>query len=526
MANRNLVERLTRDIHTASARLGAYLDGWAADRATMEPLPRGVDETTRRLAALLGHASDLHIRHLRLPGQVRVAVAVIDGLADDELIHRFVLVPLARVPTGIDTPEKVVRWLVRRGLQGTRLQAARRFDDVVRELHRGSAVVLVDSVDRALILDFSGFEHRLPEEPTSEVVTRGPREGFTEVLRTNLAAIRRRLADHRLRIEDFEVGRLSHSRGALLYVLGRADPLLVETVRKRLAAVDLDTVVDTSQLAAFLSGRPWSPFMQYRSTERPDVCTAALTEGRVVLMLDGTPFALIAPATFWDFLQSPEDHYLRWPFGTAMRLLRLFAVFVSVSGLALYVAIVNYHHELIPTNMLVTILTSRAAVPYPTVVEAIILNLGFDLLREAGARMPRGIGGALSVVGALVVGEAMVRGGLASAPMVVLAAVTAVATLSLPTFAVTVPFRLISYALLLLGSALGLFGIAMGVTVVVGHLSSLESVGKPFLAPLAPWRGGALLEDVLVRMPWTRHRKPVPFVPVERTFARTAGPTP
>lgn len=188
-------------------------------------------------------------------------------------------------------------------------------------------------------------------------------------------------------------------------MLGRADPLLVETLRRRLAAVDLDTVVDTSQLAAFLSGRPWSPFMQYRSTERPDVCTAALTEGRVVLMLDGTPFALIAPATFWDFLQSPEDHYLRWPFGTAMRLLRLFAVFVSVSGLALYVAIVNYHHELIPTNMLVTILTSRAAVPYPTVVEAIILNLGFDLLREAGARMPRGIGGALSVVGALVVGR-------------------------------------------------------------------------------------------------------------------------
>lgn len=519
MSGRGRLLRLTREVHERAARLGAVLDAWRADRAAGRTIPPRLPGAVRALRALMGDPGDLHARRLRLPGGVRAAVVVINGLADDQLIHRFVLVPLARAPAGARTPEAVERWLVERGLHGTRLRRVRRFRDLVEELHRGSAAILVDGLDRVVIVDFSGFEHRLPDEPESETVTRGPREGFTEVLRTNVAAVRRRLADHRLRVEEFQVGRLSRSRGALLYVLGRADPLVVARVRERLAGVTLDAVVDTSQLAAHLSSRPWSPFLQYRSTERPDVCAAALAEGRVVLMLDGTPFAVIAPSTFWDLLHSPEDYYLRWPFASAMRLLRLGSVLLSVGGLALYVAVVNFHHELIPTSLLVTIVTSRAAVPYPTLVEALVLNLGFDLLREAGARMPRGIGGALTVVGALVVGDAMVRGGLASAPMVVLVAVSAVATLALPTFAVTVPFRLLSYVLLVLGGTFGLFGVAVGATLIAGHLASLESAGKPYLSPVAPWRGAAL-EDTLFRVPWHLPRRPVPFVSLRAARGR------
>ncbi|QZA32160.1 spore germination protein [Hydrogenibacillus sp. N12] len=512
MEGSNRLHRLSQEIHERAARLGALLDAWAIDRAAGRPIPARLPEAVHALRALLGFANDVHARRLGLPGGVHVAVMVIDGLVDDELIHHFVLAPLTRAPKRARTPEAVEQWLLNRGLQGTQLRPAGNLGDLARELHRGSAVVLVDGLPRALIVDLSGFEHRLPEELASEVVTRGPREGFTEVLRTNVAAVRRRLADHRLRVESFTAGRLSHSRGALLYVLGRADPLVVERVRRCLSSVALDVVVDTSQLVAYLSNRPWSPFLQYRSTERPEVCAAALAEGQVVVMLDGTPFAVIAPSTFWDLLHSPDDYYLRWPFASAIRLLRLAAALFSVGGLALYVAVVNYHHELVPTNLLVTIVTSRAAVPYPTLMEALILNLGFDLLREAGARMPRGIGGALTVVGALVVGDAMVRGGLASAPMIVLVAVSAVATLALPTFAVTVPFRLLSYGLLVLGSTLGLFGVAVGATVIAGHLASLESAGKPFLAPLAPWRGKALLEDAITRLPWSLHRLPVPFL--------------
>ena len=515
MEGPNRLHRLNQEVHERSARLGALLDAWAIDLAAGRAIPAQLPRALHTLQVLLGFAGDLHARRLRLPGGVPVAVVVIDGLVDDQLIHQFVLAPMAQLPQDVRTPEEAERWLVDRGLQGTQMRTVASFGELARELHRGSAVVLIDGLPRALVVHLSGFEHRLPEEPVSEVVTRGPREGFTEVLQTNVAAIRRRLADHRLRVESFETGQLSHSRGALLYVLGRADPLVVERVRRRLATVRLDAVVDTSQLAAHLSSRPWSPFLQYRSTERPEVCAAALAEGRVVVMLDGTPFAVIVPSTFWDLLHSPDDSYLRWVFATATRLLRVGSVLFSLAGLALYVAVLNYHHELVPTNLLITIVASRASVPYPTLMEALILNLGFDLLREAGARMPRGIGGALTVVGALVVGDAMVRGGLASAPMIVLVAVSAVATLALPTFAVTVPFRLLSYVLLVLGATFGLFGVAVGVTIIAGHLASLDSAGKPFLAPLAPWRFQALLEDALSRLPWHAHRRPVPFVPRE-----------
>lgn len=518
MEGPNRLRRLSRELQERTIHLGNLLDAWAADRAAAQPIPAQRAQAVHALRALMGFARDLHTRHMRLAGGMRVTVAVIDGLVDDQLIHQFLLAPLARAPrNSTGTPDAVVRWLLGRGLQGTQLRLAGTLRELALELHRGSAMVLVDGTSQALIVDLSGYEHRLPEEPSSEVVTRGPREGFTEVLRTNVAAVRRRLADHRLRVETFEVGRLSHSRGALLYVLGRADPRVVEWLRRRLASVDLDAVVDTSQLASYLSSRPWSPFLQYRSTERPEVCAAALGEGRVAMILDGTPFAVIAPSSFWDLLHSPDDYYLRWPFASAIRLLRLGSVFFSLGGLALYVAVLNYHHELVPTSLLVTIVTSRAAVPYPTLIEALILNLGFDLLREAGARMPQGIGGALTVVGALVVGDAMVRGGLASAPMVVLVAIAAVSTLALPTFAVTVPFRLLSYLLLVLGSTFGLFGVAVGATIIAGHVATLESAGKPFLSPVAPWRGKAMVEDTILRLPWRLHRRPTPFV------ARHAG---
>lgn len=474
-------------------------------------LPADLDAVVADLRLVMGNASDLHVRQLRLPNGTRVAVVVLDGLVRDELIHRFVLAALAEAPAGLAGPRAVERWLLDLGLKGTRLEAVGRYRDLVDELHRGSAAVLVQGLPRAWVLDFSGFEHRLPEEPQGELVTRGPREGFTEVLRTNVAAIRRRLGTHRLRVEEFRVGRLSGTRGALIYLAGRADPVMVQRIRERLARVPLDTVIDVAQLEPYLEERPWSLMVQLRATERPDVCTAALDEGRVVLLLDGTPHALILPTLFWDLVHSPEDHYLRWS-GSLLRLLRLLGLAISVVLPAFYVAVVNFHHELVPTNLMLTIVTSRAPVPLPTLLEALVLNVGFDLLREAGTRMPRGIGGALTVVGALVVGEAMVRGGLASAPMVVLVAMAAVATLALPSFYISVPYRLLSYALLVLGGLLGLFGVAMGATVAVGHLAALESVGVPFLVPVAPWRG-RVVDDVLVRTPPLRRRAPLPFLP-------------
>lgn len=509
-------------VQEQALRARALVEAQLVEMVARRRVVAHLDAAIADLRLVMGDARDLHVRRLRLRNGTRVAVAVIDGLVRDELIHRFVLAALAGAPRTLAGPAAVERWLLDLGLQGTRLQPVERYSRLADELHRGGAAVFVHGLPRAWVLEFSGFEHRLPEEPLAEQVTRGPREGFTEVLRTNVAAIRRRMGTYRLRVEEFRVGRLSGTRGALLYLAGRVDPVVVQRVRERLARVRLDTVVDVAQLEPYLEERPWSPFVQLRATERPDVCTAALDEGRVVVLLDGTPHALVVPTLFWDLLQSPEDYYLRWP-ASMLRLLRLLGLLLSLVLPAFYVAVVNFHHELVPTSLMLTIVTSRAPVPLPTLLEVLMLSIGFDLVREAGTRMPQGIGGPLTVVGALVVGEAMVRGGLASAPLVVLVAVAAVATLALPSFYITVPYRLLSYGLLLLGGLLGLFGVALGVTVVVGHLAALESMGIPFLAPVAPWRGREL-DDTLVRTPPFKQQGPLAFLSPRARRSRGRGP--
>lgn len=506
-------ETVATDLREQAESLGARLGVWLADLALRRPVPASTDQLRRLLRDAMAPGDDLAIRRVTLGGGVPVLVAAIDGLVADVKLNHFVLTPLLaegrRRPSA--SAAEVARWLRDYGLPAGRVTRVRTMDQVLEQLLRGSAVVHVDGATEALAVNVRTDEHRSAEEPATETVIRGPREGFVEVLRYNTLAIRRRLATPRLRIEELSAGGTSRTRVGILYVAGRADPGTVAEVRRRLAGFPGEIVASAQSIAALLEERTWSVFPQLRATERPDVCVAALSEGRVVILTDGDPFALIVPATFWDLLHSPDDYYQRWPFGTALRTIRLIAVLLMVGVLPAYVATVTFHQELMPTEFLLVLAASREGLPLPTLFEALLLNFAFDLIREASIRMPQPIGGALTIVGALIIGEAAVRGGFVSAPMVILIGLGAVSAFVIPAFATTIPFRILNYTLLVLAGTLGLFGMAMGLVVILAHLASLRSMGVPFLAPLAPLRIRGQ-EDVLVRLPWKLQRGRPPLV--------------
>ncbi|WPD18592.1 spore germination protein [Thermaerobacter composti] len=531
------------------------VDRWTAELALAAPIPPAVSELEHRLRDALGHPADLVVVPIRRPQAAFVLVAYVDGLVGEELVHRCILRPLTeRLPEPAD---EAARWLDRGLLPGGRVRPVHRLAEVVDGLLQGCALVAVDrpagmaipvpsasssssaspvpavpssSPSRvpavpssrassgpaagsgaAWLVDVRQFEHRSIDDPATEGTIGGPREAFVEVLRTNTAALRRRLRTPHLRIEELDTGRQTRTRTAIAYVAGRADPGTVALVRRRLESAPWDLVFSEEQVEALLQDRPLSLFPQARLTERPDVVAAGLMEGRVAVLVDGTPFAVVVPLQFWDLLQSPDDYYLRWPFASTLRLVRLFAVLLMTVGLPLYVAVTTYNQELIPREFLFTLAASREALPFPTALEAIVLSFVFDILREATTRLPRQVGGALTIVGGLVIGDTAVRAGIVTAPTLILIGASAMAAFALPTFAAAIPFRILHYVFLGVATVFGMYGLVTAFVIVLAHMASLRSVGVPYLAPHAPYRPQGW-EDTLVRAPWVMMRGKPPLI--------------
>ncbi|QIA27672.1 spore germination protein [Thermaerobacter sp. PB12/4term] len=531
------------------------MDRWVADLALEEPVPAEVRSLESLVRDALGHAADLVAVPLRRPGGAELLVMYVDGLVGDTLLNQFILRPLLeRLPA---TAPQVARWLDRGLLPGGRVRPVTRLAQAVDGLLEGCALIAVDAAGgppavadsggapaagaagqgafragrgatpdgqraggagTAWLVDVREFEHRGVDDPATEGTIGGPRESFVEVLRVNTAALRRRLRTPYLRIEELETGRLSRTRAAVVYVAGRADPGTVAQVRRRLEAAPWDMLFSEEQVEALLQDRPLSLFPQARLTERPDVVAAGLMEGRVAVLLDGTPFAVVVPLQFWDLLQSPDDYYLRWPFAGILRMVRFFAVLLMTVGLPLYVAVTTYNQELIPREFLFSLAASREALPLPTALEAAGLSFVFDILREATTRLPRQVGGALTIVGGLVIGDTAVRAGIVTAPTLILIGVSAMAAFALPTFGAAIPFRVLHYVFLGVATVLGMYGLVTAFLIVLAHMVSLRSVGVPYLTPYAPYRPQGW-EDALVRAPWAMMRGKPPLIGREGTGA-------
>ncbi|MEW6229663.1 MAG: spore germination protein, partial [Bacillota bacterium] len=372
-----------------------------------------------------------------------------------------------------------------------------------------NSAIIFDGTPKALICATQGFETRTIDEPPAETVIRGPREGFVESIRTNISLIRRRIKSPNLWIEKFTLGHLTRTDVAMVYIKGLATEELVQEVRQRVSRIETDGILESGQVEEFIEDSPFAVFPLVFRTERVDRVVSQILEGKVAIITDGTPFVLVVPMTFPVLLQAPDDYYEKVPIGTFLRFLRFVAFGASVILPATYVAIITFHQELLPTELLLRISAAKEGVPFPVLFEVFMMELLFELLREAGIRLPRAIGPAVTIVGALVLGDAAIRAGLVSPPVVIIVALTAIASFTVPTFSFGIAARLMRFVFIVLGGMFGLFGVQFGVLVLVIFLSSLRSFGQPFLSPMAPmiirdWK------DLYVRMwHWGMRTRPL-----------------
>ncbi|QGG47825.1 spore germination protein [Heliorestis convoluta] len=359
---------------------------------------------------------------------------------------------------------------------------------IVERLINGHVILFVEGQEKALVIEGITVPGRAISPPTIESTARGPQESFVEDLDTNIGLVRARLRTPRLVCEIRVVGRLARTRYCLVYIAGLTNPALVKEMRKRIQSIDVDTVHDLGLFEQYLEDQSNSLVPQHVITERPDRVTAALSDGSMAVLLDRSPYGLVAPITLWNFIHSPEDMYLRTPFGNFIRLLRLFSVIITLFAPALYMAVQAYHPEMLPTELMLATAGAREQVPFPVFIEILFLELSLELIREASLRVPQQVGPTIGIVGAIIIGQAAVEAGLVSPILVVIMAITALASFSLPTYTFFYSIRILRLILLVGAAFLGLYGLAIVALLLAFHLAGVKSLGVPLLSPLTPKR--------------------------------------
>jgi len=466
------------------------------DEAGASLLTADLDHNLSRLKEVLQGCADVVWHDFRAAGSRRSSALYLMGMVNLELLDRQVLSKLkAEDKLSFGSVDDI-----REGLPVSSLEEASTIDDVVRGVLESGAVVLIDGLPKAISVGLAQFDKRAIEEPQAESVVRGSRDGFIETLDTNLSLIRRRLRTPALKYASFTVGKYSKTKLLVGYLDGIVNPDVLAEVKERISRIDIDGVPDSGTIEEWIEGDTYSPFPQVQTTERPDVATAALLEGRVVILTENTPIALLAPTTFWTLLQSSEDYNERFLIGTLIRWLRYLYLVVALLAPSLYVAVLTFHHEMVPTTLLLRVARSREEIPFPAWMEAFIMEITFEALREAGVRLPKQIGSAVSIVGALVIGQAAIQAGIVSAPMVMIVAITGISSFMLPQYSLSVSMRMLRFPIMILSGIIGLYGLVICVLVIISHLCILKSFGVPYLAPIAPITPGGF-KDSLIRAP-------------------------
>ena len=467
-------------------------------------LSTDLESNLKYLKAIFQDCSDVIFREFLFAQseQIKIALIYTDGLTDKTQVSEQIIRALAlEVPMATEkdliTKANALHFVKMRGLCIQQVKESQKLEDIIEAILTGNTVLMVDGHATALINDSGGWKERAIEESPIETVVRGPRESFVETLRTNTSLIRRKIKNSNLKIEMFKFGEITKTDVAVVYIKGVVNEGLVDEVKKRLSRIKIDGVLESGYIQELIQDNPYTPFSLVSHTDRPDRIAANLLEGRVAILVDGTPIVLTLPKLFIENIQTPEDYYENL---SMVRILRLFCLIITLTLPSLYVAIVSFHPEMLPTPLLLSIATQREAVPFPVFMEALTMEIAFEIIREAGVRLPRAVGQAVSIVAALIVGEAAVRAGMVAASTVIVVALTAMASFTVY-YQASITFRLLRFPLMLLSAFLGLFGLISGIIVIVVHLASLRSFGFPYLAPIAPIIPGDL-KDSVVRMPW------------------------
>lgn len=465
-----------------------------------------LEENISALQKLFGEDKSLKFRRFQ-PAAVagfRCAIFFTDGMVDSMRINESIIEPV--VTLTVPQPETcaALDYLQQQVLQVNEIQKENRMEQLLRALLYGDTILFLDGSEQALILGSKGFEKRSISEPASETYLKGPREGFVEPMLHNLAMLRRKLRTTDLKLEYFTLGENTRTDCCLCYLDNVVDRAALSELRKRISHIVIDGVLDSNYISELVREWRYSPFRTTGSTERPDVAAAKLLEGRIVIFVDGSPTVLTVPHIFLEQFQSGEDYYVDATFAGINRILRIVGFFFTVSVVPVYLALVAFHQAFMPLPLILTIAKARQGVPFPIFIEALLLLLAFDLLREAGARTPSSIGQSLSVVGGLVIGQAAVEARLVSVPVLIVVAVSGICSLTTPKVkAATFTMRIV---LTLLGVRFGIYGYLLGMIAFIIFLAEHSSFGVPYLSAL-PLDRIVPAEDSMIRVPYQSMRK-------------------
>lgn len=465
----------------------------------------------------MNHYADLVVRQVTLDKR-DAALLFLSSITDQKLIQEGIVAPMQSPflshelkpgngeysPEPLDPFEQVYRERVHANFG----QRSSDWSVLLDLMMKGHTVLLIDGYAEGVTFNTRSIEKRSIEQPQTEQVIRGSRDGFIEQLETNLSLIRYRLQTADLVVETADLGTRSKSKTAVCYISRIANPDLVSEVMRRLSKIDIGGIIDAGYIEQFIEDQPISPFPQIQNTERADKTAAALLEGRIAILVEGSSFALIVPALFDQFFQTIDDYSERFLIASMLRFVRLMALIFSVFFPSLYVSVISYNPELMPTDFAVAIAGGRAGVPFPAMLEVLIMEASMEVLREATIRLPQMIGGALSIVGVLVIGQAAVSAGLSSPITVVIVALTTIGSFATPAYNAAIAMRMLRFPLIVLAGLFGLYGVMIGSIFIVNHLLYLESFGIPYLQSILTKKRAGIV-DTIIRAPlWWMGKRP------------------
>jgi len=463
-----------------------------------QPLYSDIEQTIAEAQRELGNSADLVVYQFQAFDNTKCALIYLKSFVDFDQLSRSVLSPLlAAKPLPITTKVQDLANF----LPCPNIGEITQLEQVCQGVVNGEVVLLVSGLEAGLKIPLKRYKQRSITEPENEKVVRGPRDSFVESIWSNVGLIRQRIKNRNLRIELITLGTETSVELAIIYVGKLANPEIVEEVRSRLNRIDIDRLLSAGAVSEFISDSPWSPLPTVQFTERPDLFTSALLDGRIGILLDGTPAASLVPVVFWDFFKSADDYSENPLFVTTVRITRIAAHLVTLLLPGAYVALTTIHLEMLPQSLAAIVAGARTRTPFPTSVELIALEFVVEILREAGLRMPGVFGQTISIVGALVIGEAGVTAGLVEPNIVVIVAFTTLASFLVPSYNAGIAIRLLRIPLILLSASLGFYGLALGNFIYLLHLVSLRSFGVPYFAPVAPLFLKDM-RDLFIRLPW------------------------
>lgn len=453
--------------------------------------------------------NDIVIREIKMKEGRRAFLVFIDGMVSSELVDLAIIKTLFELPYFSDGEiYKYETEIIDRFVAHSQATSFESMDTVFEEINFGSCAVFVDGFSKCFLLDVRDWGHRSIDKPENEQSIYGPQEAFAEMLRNNTVLVRKIIKSEKLIAEGVKIGKISKTRGVMLYISDIANPNLVNEVRRRINGINMDYVISIEEVSMMMEEETFSVTTHFLETERPDRVARALTEGRVALILNGSPNALIMPTNVFELTHVVSDDYLRVPYANMIRIIRLIALLFSVLLPALYLAVTLFHQEIIPTYLLYSISASRENVPFPSLIELLLMDLSFEMIREAGLRMPGPLGSTLGIVGGLILGQAAVSAKIVSPIMIIIIAITGIGSFATADYSLSWTFRILRLIFVTLASTMGFYGIAIGIFIYALMIASKKSFGVPFLSPTPKMRSKSMANAVFVNPIWRKEKRP------------------